>query len=332
MHKKLIYCVIALMTTVTISSCSKYNKILKGENWEEKHAYANELYEKKKFYKASTLFEQMFPVFVGKPDGKEIHLKYAYSLYYDGEFDDAGDAFIDFVTTYNRSEEKQEAFYMYIKSLYMYTPPYYLDQSNTKYTIKTMQDFLNSFPKSEFFGEVSEMQEVLNQQLVDKAFVNARQYYKIQSFQSAVVYLDNFQQDFPDAEYVEEAFYWMFMAQFQLGEKSIDIKKKSRYEKAVEFFQAFNEKYPSSKFLKEMDVAYKTSLKELDKINEILLFQAFEKNYTISQQLDESVRKKALEETISVYTDLKTKFPNSKYIKQIQKRHEKALQQFNALK
>ena len=56
------------------------------------------------------------------------------------------------------------------------------------------------------------------------------------------------------------------MAQQELSDVSYFIKQRERYNEAINLHEKFIDKYPNSKYLKELDKIYEKSLKGLEKV------------------------------------------------------------------
>ncbi len=88
---------------------------------------------------------------------------------------------------------------------------------------------------------------------------------KCVSYKAAIVALNNFKNNFPDSEFLEEAYYLVIVAEYRLAEQSIFSKQEERYKGVVEHYKEFVDKYPSSSFLREAEKLYADSLEKLNK-------------------------------------------------------------------
>ena len=85
----------------------------------------------------------------------------------------------------------------------------------------------------------------------------------MQIYSAAVVALNNFKNNYPDSEYLEEAYYLVIDAEYRLAEKSIQSKQAERYNAVVDYYKEFLERYPNSRFLKDAERLYADSLVKL---------------------------------------------------------------------
>ncbi len=257
-----------------LGSCSPFSKLQKNGTQEEKYKGAVEYYKKKDWYRAGMLFEELIPVLKGSNESEMAQFYYAYTQYNQQLYSVSAQLFQRFYETFARSDKAQEAQYMYALSQYKDTPKYNLDQSNTVVATSALQDFVNAYPQSEFRDECTNMILELRRRLEQKAYEKAKLYHKtsgfnIASLKSSVVSIDNFQKEFPDSQYNEELAYLKVDAQYNYALNSLEIKQKERFAEAVAFYQALIDKYPQSKYLKQAEKMYETSVKEVERITKL---------------------------------------------------------------
>ncbi|CCH01889.1 outer membrane assembly lipoprotein YfiO [Fibrella aestuarina BUZ 2] len=265
----LVYCLGLLL--VSLSACSDFSKIQKNGTDDDKYKAALKYYNKQDWYRAGVLFEEIIPKLRGSAEQELSQFNYAYTQYNQGLYEPAAQLFKRFYETFARSEQAPEAMYMYAVSLYKSTPSFNLDQSGTIGAMSALQDFVNTYPESEHVKDCTDLILNLRKRLERKAYERAKQYYKVSGFsianyKSAVVAINNFQREFPDSEFNEELAYLKVDAQYSLAKNSLDTKQKERYQESLAFYQAFKEKYPNSKYLKQADKMVEGSQKELDRI------------------------------------------------------------------
>lgn len=244
-------------------SCSKFRKIEKNLDWRVKYEAGLNYYNKKDYFKASSLFEQILPIVRGLPEGEKVQFYMAYCQYYDKLYLLSSEQFKTFYETYGRSSMAEEARFMYAYSLYKSSPGSNLDQSNSIEAMVAMQEFLNRYPNSKFKDQSIEVIYTTQDKLEKKGFDNAKQYYKMKQYKAAVVSLNNFKNNFPDSEYLEQTYFLVVVSEYKLAEKSIYTKQKERYKAVVEHYKEFVDKYPQSPYLRDAEKMYSESLLKL---------------------------------------------------------------------
>jgi outer membrane protein assembly factor BamD len=244
-------------------SCSKFRQIEKNPDWRVKYEASLAYYEKKDYYRASILFDQILPIIRGLPEAEKVQFYLAYCQYNEKLYLLASEQFKSFYETYGRGTLAEEARFMHAYSLYKSSPGSNLDQSGSIEAMTSMQEFLNRFPNSKFKDQAVDVIFTTQVKLEKKGFDNARQYVKMRSYKAAIVAMNSFKINFPDSKYLEEANYLILYSQFKLAEQSIFSKQRERYKEVVENYKSFIDRYPESKYLKDAEKLYIDSTAKL---------------------------------------------------------------------
>jgi outer membrane protein assembly factor BamD len=136
---------------------------------------------------------------------------------------------------------------------------------------RAIQNFINRYPNSQYVGRANDIIDQLQRKLEEKAYENAKLYYKINKsainaadmYKAAIRSFDNFQRDFPDSQLNEEIIYLKIEAQYSLAKQSFKNLQKERYAAVVDSYQNFIDNYPTSKFLKDAESMYTNSLAQI---------------------------------------------------------------------
>ncbi len=238
-------------------SCNEYQKVLKNEDVKAKYDLAEKYYENKDFKRANRLLEQIAPKYVGKPQGERVQFFLADTYFQTNNYNFAGYQFERFLKSYPKSDKAAEASFLGAKSYYMLSPRYSLDQTDTDKALVKLQNFINSYPESEFLPEANAMAKELTTKKEKKAFEIAKQFTKLgNSFIldysiSAVAALDNFVSDFPGTVFREEALYLKLVATSNLALNSTENRKEERLQTAETAYKNLIRYYPQTTFMKE---------------------------------------------------------------------------------
>lgn len=250
-----------------MASChAKFRRAQKSEDWRIKYEASMEYYEKKDYYRAALLFEDIRPNTRGLPEGEKVEFYLAYCQFYEKTYLLAADQFKSFYETYGRSDFAQEAEFMSAFSLYSASPPSNLDQGSAIESMDAMQGFLNKYPTSTFYDRAVEVISTSQQKLERKGFENAKQYLKIRQYKAAVIALQNFVKEFPDSKLAEEAIVLRITAQYKLAEQSMPSLQKVRYQSVVDFYQEMMDAYPEGKLARDVEKYYSDSISKLNKL------------------------------------------------------------------
>jgi len=272
LKKASVYILVLFLALAALLSCSKFQKIQKSTDWQEKYDASLKYYEKKDYYRASLLFEELIPIIKGKQESEKIELLLAYSYYYQKQYLMSASYFKNFFETYARSAQAEEGMYMYALSLYQDSPPHNLDQTSTFEAVDAIQTFINRYPYSSFREESNRLMAELRVKLELKEYENAKLYHRVgimngdPNYKSAVVSLANFEKNFPDSKYLEEVGFLKIDSQYLLAKNSIDRLKKERFQEVVNFYEKYVDKYTEGRFIRQAEKLYSDSVKELGQI------------------------------------------------------------------
>lgn len=293
---KKIYYYLLFAVLVFNTSCSKFLQIQENPNWKVRYEAAVNYYEGRDFeaprkvnrkgkasgktikvhvrknrpdhYHSCLLLEELLPLSKGLKESEDIHYKFAYCYYYQGQFLVSAHYFNTFFKTFQRSPHAEEALFMNGKALAEDAPVYELDQESTRGAIMALQSFLNRFPKSKFAFEADSVLQNLHQKLEVKAFENAKLYYNLgrysaDRYKAAVIAFNNFDAEFPDSKLREEGSLFRTRSQYELARNSYLGKKEERFRSVLDLHEAFIDKYPKSEFAKASSNLYLASQRAL---------------------------------------------------------------------
>jgi outer membrane protein assembly factor BamD len=221
-------------------------------------------YEKGDYTRAYNLLEELHGIYRGTKRAEKVYFYLAGSHYGKGEYILAGYHYGVFARTYPNSEYTEEAYYKSAYCAYLNASPSSLDAEYTREGIKSLQLFIDKYPKSDKVIECNNLIDELRGRLEDKAFNNAKLYYKIGDYKAAVIALKNVLIDFPDTKYREEILYLVVKSSYNLAYKSIRKKQNERYQKTIDEYYVFADEFPSSKKIKEVEKIYHKSRKFLN--------------------------------------------------------------------
>lgn len=256
---------IAIIATL-LTSCSPYQKLLKSSDYNLKYEKAVEYYNNEDYYRAQTLFDEIVPIFKGTNKSEKIMYLYADCHYKQRDYILAAYYFDNYAKTFPFADSTQVAQYYAAYCYYLNSPKPSLDQSDTYKAINAMQDFINKYPKNIYVEQANNYIELLRAKLEQKAYDNARLYYKLGDYQSASIALKNNLKDFPDTQYREDILYLLVKSSFLLAENSIAEKQGERYQATIAEYYNFIDEFPQSDFTKEIEKMYTKSVNQIKKL------------------------------------------------------------------
>ncbi|MBC7912525.1 MAG: outer membrane protein assembly factor BamD [Pyrinomonadaceae bacterium] len=272
----LTYCLLVLFTV--FAGCkSKFEKLQESSNTGKKYQEALRLYNKGDYNKALILFDGLMQRYRGMAEAEDLSYYFAYTNYKLKDYATARYQFKQFADSYPNSLKAEESRFISAYCYYLESPNFTLDQENTTRAIEAMQLFLNLYPKSERVAEASTLIANLRDKLEKKSFSNARLFYDIggtgadaQNYRSAVIAFKNSLRDFPDSKYAEEMEYLMVRAQYLYSKNSLETKQEDRYTEAIGYANDFEEDYPNSAWLKDVQSIKTDSEKNIVAVKKLL--------------------------------------------------------------
>ena len=185
-----------LLFIVIITSCGKYQKILRSDDYNYKYEQAILYYENEDYNRAMPLFNELSTVLKGTNKIQEVNFYYAYCNYSLGDNLMAAYLFRNYTINFPNSKHTEECAYMTAYCYYNEAPTYSLDATNTYRAIKELQSFIDRYPTSSRVEKSNGLIDELRAKLSLKAFNNAKQYYKTSHYKAAIIALDNVLIDF----------------------------------------------------------------------------------------------------------------------------------------
>ena len=265
-NTNLVKIVIYFLTLSFFISCSEYNKVLKGSDYNLKFDKAIEYYKNDQCYKSLPLLEELMSYFRMTSKGEDVYYYYAKNQYCMGDFYLAGYYFKRFVKNFPQSSRVEECAFNSAVCLMMNSPDYYLDQSESYKAIDEFQLFLSKYPNSFLVDSCNNMVANLRARLERKSFEKGKLYFRMEKFRSAIIALNTTILEFPNTQYKEEVLYLILKSNYLFAINSVLSKKVERFEESIKSYYTFVDSFKNSKFANEAESFYLSSLKELEKL------------------------------------------------------------------
>lgn len=267
MNSKNIFSSILLcLIAVFLLSCSEYNKILKGSDYDLKFEKAKEYYEKNQCYRSLPLLDELMSYFRMTNKGEEVYYYYAKTQYCMGDYYLAGYYYKRFVKNFPQSYRAEECAFNAAICMMRNSPDYYLDQSDSYKAIDEFQLFMSKYPNSVWVDSCNTLVKDLRSRLEKKSFEKAKLYYRMEKYRSAVIAFKSALSEFPDTQYKEDIMFLSLKSNYLYAENSVDVKKVERFEETIKSYHNFVDSFKNSNYYREAENYYLSSLKELEKL------------------------------------------------------------------
>ncbi|MDX5319844.1 MAG: outer membrane protein assembly factor BamD [Bacteroidota bacterium] len=267
MRSKLSFISLLLIMALSFGACSSYNKLLKSNDLEKKYTAAIAYYQKKDYYKAGQLFDELLIAFKGDQRFEEIYYYYSYCKYGNGELIMASYHFKNFYESFPTSDKAEEALYMHVYCDYLETYPYYLDPTVTRMTMDNIQLFINIFPTSTHVPDCNKYMDDLRGRLREKSLESARLYMKMEDYQAAIIAFGNTIKDYPELDNKDQIEATVVKCQYMMAINSVDSKKAARLREVKTLHDDFVRTYgTNSKHYNSVNTYLKRSIELLNSL------------------------------------------------------------------
>jgi len=243
-----------LLSFLLLSSCtSKFGQVLKSKDKEYKLKMAEQYFANKDYDKAQQLYTDLLPLYKGDPRFEDIYYKYAYTSYYQKDYENAENLFKTYGENFPNSAKVEETEFMRCMAYYKQSPKVDLDQTNTVKTMALLQAFINTHPDSKRITDANDIIDICRKKLELKQFNNAQLYYNLGYYKSAGVAFSVLIDDFPDSDNSDSYALNSIKSYYKYAEMSVVDKQPERFEKVINDANDFDQRFPGSKLLTDVD-------------------------------------------------------------------------------
>lgn len=243
--------IIPFIALLVLSSCSKYQKLMKSTDQDARYEAAMAYYDNKDYYRALQLYQQLVPAYQGTDKAEKMQFNFAYCYFHQKDYIMASYYFDRFAKTYPRSTMAEEAAFMNAYCYFLDSPESSLDQTSTMTALRELQLFIDQHPTSQRLDRCRELMEQLRSKLQGKDMDIANLYYRMGQYEAAITSYNNILRDYPDTRFKEEALYKILRSYYYYAINSITSKKEERFQAALDAYNELMFQYPDSGFTRE---------------------------------------------------------------------------------
>ncbi|MGL4333076.1 MAG: outer membrane protein assembly factor BamD [Bacteroidales bacterium] len=266
MKRKLSY---ILLLLIIFTSCGEYSKLLKSSDYELKYEYAKKYFDQKKYSKATTLLEELVPLYKGTDKAEESLYLLARSFFLGKDYLSAGSYFTTYYTTYPKGKYTELARFYAGEGYYLDSPEAKLDQTETYKAINELQLFLEYFPESDKREQVEKMIVDLQEKLALKELLNSELYFNLgdymgdNNYRSAIITAQNAIKDYPYSKLREDFYILVLKAKYHEAMNSKENVKADRMRDVIDEYYSFKNEYPDGKYVKEANKIFNATSKHV---------------------------------------------------------------------
>ncbi|MDI6840647.1 MAG: outer membrane protein assembly factor BamD [bacterium] len=193
----------SLLTIFCLLSCSRHKTEVKL-NVEDEFTLAKSEFEYKHYDKAIDGFKRVIFRYPGSKWVEESQYLLAKAYLEKKDHTQAELEYDFFIQSYPRSRFADDAYFELSLCYFKESPPYGIEQSLTKKALQLFRSFIAKYPDSELIDKAREYEKKCIDKLVKKELETAKLYVKLGKPASAILYLKDIQQSYPDNSYSKE--------------------------------------------------------------------------------------------------------------------------------
>ena len=252
--KNYFFCILFIF--IGLASCSKFEKLRKGSDYQLKYRKAFEYYNAGDYVRAGQLFDDIYYIFRTTNKADTVAYYQAMSYFKQKDYITASHYFTHHYRNERMSPFAEECEYLAGYCHYMQSPRPELDQTTSEIAIESFQIFLIRYPNSKFAADAEKYLAEMRDKLVDKSYLTAKLYYNLGQYKASIIALNNSLDDYPETKYREELMYLLLRSSFLLAENSIPARKKERFQATLDEYYSFIGEFPESKNAKDAQRMY----------------------------------------------------------------------------
>lgn len=253
--------------TLSLSSCSEYQQILKSKDPDFKYQKALAFFENKQYVKSQTLLDEVTAYYRGTDRSQDVLIYLSRSYMGQKNYTSAAEYYQAYIRNYPKGRYIAEARFQVGHCYYLDSPDARLDQTITKKAIDFFTQFIELYPTNPYAEQAYKEMNELYDKLAEKEYLSAKMYYNLgtylgNNYLSAEIVAKNALKTYPTNKYQEELNWLILQAKYQQMINSLDNKREDRARETNDEYYNFITEYPTSKHL---DAAKKIN-KETEKI------------------------------------------------------------------
>jgi outer membrane protein assembly factor BamD len=210
---------------------------------EDQFLLARERYEQRDFEEAQQEFQKLIWNYPGSDyiDDAQYYLAECYR-----QQEDFPTAIVEYgrlLRNYSQSPLAPSAQYYLALCYYEQSLPSHLDQDFTEKALQELEFFLDEYPQSELISQARDLMFKARTKLAKKGYDNAHLYLKMNSYEAAIIYLEEILEEYGDTKWADDT-------QYLLGEC---YRHQKKWQQALGAYRQTLEMSPPKKLRKQTE-------------------------------------------------------------------------------
>jgi outer membrane protein assembly factor BamD len=209
-------------------ACSSKEELTRRKLPEEELTEALQLFKDESYEEAKTLLFSLTIRYSGTKIAEDAQYYLGKTYFAMEKFLLSADAYSQILERYSQSQYLEDSQFQEAYCFYNLSPSKNLDQKYTNAALTKLNNFLTDYPNSKHQEEVERYISDLTEKLAEKFFTSAFIYYKMERWNSAIIYTDQFINKYKFSKKMDDTYFLrakIFVAQKQWvkAEQEIEI-------------------------------------------------------------------------------------------------------------
>ena len=217
-----------IITLFFAFACSSKEELTRRKLPEEELTEALQLFKDESYEEAKTLLFSLTIRFSGTKTAEDAQYYLGKCYFAMEKYLLAADAYSQILDRYSQSQYLEDSQFQEAFCFYNLSPSKNLDQKFTTIALTKLNNFLSDYPNSKHQEEVERYVSDLTEKLAEKFFTSAFIYFKMERWNSAIIYTDQFINKYKLSKKMDDTYFLrakIFVAQKQWikAEQEIEI-------------------------------------------------------------------------------------------------------------
>lgn len=264
-HRFLKSGLLLLGLAVLAAGCTGSQRVM-SSNPEDAYQQAKRQYDDGNYTRAIEYFQSVFNYGRTSEWAGDAQFYLAESYLQTEQYLLAADEYTRFLNLYRQDKRAQEAAFKRALAYYRLSPPYQLDQSDTRQAISYLRLYVEQYPNSENAGRAGDMLQELRNKLARGEYEAADLYERRGLWEAAAITYERVLEQYPETKWADEALLGAIEAHMQYSQASIRSKQEQRLQRALDNYDRFIQLFPNSPLLDEAERLYTQARSRMDEL------------------------------------------------------------------
>ncbi|SHK54613.1 outer membrane protein assembly factor BamD [Rhodothermus profundi] len=254
-----------LVVGLLVAGCAGSGR-LQHSSPQEAFERAMAFYNQGKYDRAIAYFKAVFTYGSMHEWAADAQFYLARAYYHNKEYLLAASEYERFIQIYQIDPRVPEAEYERAMCYYKLSPPYELDQTDTRKAIEAFQLFIDRYPNHELVDDATQKIRELRAKLARKQYEAGRLYERRELYEAAAVTYEAVFDTYPDTPWADDALLGAMRAYAAYARQSIRARQPERYRKVIELYERMLQIFPDSPLLRTAEALYAQARQQLEKL------------------------------------------------------------------